>query len=133
MQFYYFWKKLSVHYKSTHLNSELNATDGNLTAITNQQEARPHVCEMPDCSAVSIKIKTNKRCYFYFFFCIFVEITQHITTFAVSLRKIHIFSLSRSHYCEFRLKSTYEANFQNPFNFFHNNNFDFHELHLIFN
>ncbi|XP_031619520.1 uncharacterized protein LOC116338427 isoform X2 [Contarinia nasturtii] len=52
VQFYYFWKKLCVHYKSTHLSSELfNSADGNSINATNQQEARPHVCEMPDCSA----------------------------------------------------------------------------------
>ncbi|XP_055325066.1 uncharacterized protein LOC129579232 isoform X2 [Sitodiplosis mosellana] len=52
VQFYYFWKKLCVHYKSTHLSSELNSTmDGHSPNVINQQESRPHVCEMPDCSA----------------------------------------------------------------------------------
>lgn len=55
VQFYYFWKKLCVHYKSTHLSSEFNSSDANSSNATNQQEARPHVCEMPDCSAVSNK------------------------------------------------------------------------------
>lgn len=28
--------------------------DDNASVSTNQQETRPHVCEMPDCSAVSV-------------------------------------------------------------------------------
>lgn len=55
VQFYYFWKKLCVDYKFTHLSTDQPPpepmADGQ--ANTAQPEARPHVCEMPDCSAVS--------------------------------------------------------------------------------
>jgi hypothetical protein len=78
IQLYYFWKKLCNEYKTTHLplttvptsNNNNNFCDymnnnssGNqMTMILNQQhnnsnhnnELRPHVCEVPDCSAVSI-------------------------------------------------------------------------------
>lgn len=64
VQFYYFWKKLCVDYKFTHLNvdqagQEINSSSTTVTAsvstpiTTTQQEIRPHVCAMPDCSAVS--------------------------------------------------------------------------------
>lgn len=65
VQFYYFWKKLCVDYKCTHLNAEqtvqeINSSSsstatasGTAPIAVTQQEIRPHVCEMPDCSAVS--------------------------------------------------------------------------------
>lgn len=67
VQFYYFWKKLCIDYKESHLNNEQNATDNNNgnSVTTNQQEVRPHVCEMPDCSAVSFVYFFH---FFHFFF-----------------------------------------------------------------
>lgn len=75
VQFYYFWKKLCVDYKCTHLNAdqtvqEMNSSsntasgNGNTPTATTQQDIRPHVCEMPDCSAVSfdfIHFSRNSR------------------------------------------------------------------------
>lgn len=73
VQFYYFWKKLCVDYKCTHLNADQSAQDGgsssiavagtinNAAAPNTQQEIRPHVCEMPDCSAVSVFIPIHLR------------------------------------------------------------------------
>lgn len=55
VQFYYFWKKLNIDYKLSHLNGDQH--DG-ANAVSSQHnvsshiEIRPHVCEMPDCSAV---------------------------------------------------------------------------------
>lgn len=61
MQFYYFWKKLCVDYKCTQLDDEEIVPDEasvqqvtTPTTTTNLQEHRPHVCEMPDCSAVCL-------------------------------------------------------------------------------
>ncbi|EAT40251.1 AAEL007995-PA, partial [Aedes aegypti] len=42
VQLYYFWKKLCVDYKTTHL---LQHGDNSMNDV------RPHVCEVPDCSA----------------------------------------------------------------------------------
>ncbi|XP_059611188.1 uncharacterized protein LOC132258096 isoform X2 [Phlebotomus argentipes] len=70
IQLYYFWKKLCVDYKLTHLQQnnqrrishELNnnaplvyGTDSHHTSSTlshsTHTDIRPHICEMPDCSA----------------------------------------------------------------------------------
>ncbi|XP_055679779.1 uncharacterized protein LOC129787937 isoform X2 [Lutzomyia longipalpis] len=70
IQLYYFWKKLCVDYKLTHLQQnnqrrishELNnnaplvfGTDSHHTpstlSHTSHTDIRPHICEMPDCSA----------------------------------------------------------------------------------
>lgn len=50
VQFYYFWKKLRVDYKASY--SANDNTDG-MQHMHQHVEMRPHVCEMPDCSAVS--------------------------------------------------------------------------------
>ncbi|XP_055850932.1 uncharacterized protein LOC129915428 isoform X2 [Episyrphus balteatus] len=50
IQLYYFWKKLCVDYKMTHLKVETD--DVTQSQFSSQvSEHRPHVCEMPDCSA----------------------------------------------------------------------------------
>lgn len=51
MQLYYFWKKLGVDYKIP--RDIENSTSSNQQQSTIHHEARPYVCEMPDCSAVS--------------------------------------------------------------------------------
>lgn len=75
MQLYYFWKKLSVDYKVTHLggNTDMAIDSGSSTpAVVNaapvhHPEVRAHVCEMPDCSAVSYLR------YCVFVICIFIH------------------------------------------------------------
>jgi hypothetical protein len=82
VQLYYFWKKLCVDYKKTHLNSlasdndTVNGSDdgyssGHQMQYQHQQhnhhhlsigsEPRPHVCEVPDCSAVSRSFCSTER------------------------------------------------------------------------
>lgn len=59
----------------SHLSSEPTKTDFN-NGIPNpiiqqqqqQQEIRPHVCEMPDCSAVSYQFHFTNECFHEFFF-----------------------------------------------------------------
>lgn len=57
VQLYYFWKKLSVDYKVTHVGGHETAAEATspkaTTSGTHAAELRAHVCEMPDCSAVS--------------------------------------------------------------------------------
>lgn len=70
IQLYYFWKKLCNEYKTTHLpqsavpNSYLEfpisnsvPTSANHNNSNHNPETRPHVCEIPDCSAVSLFAK----------------------------------------------------------------------------
>ncbi|XP_017845321.1 serine-rich adhesin for platelets [Drosophila busckii] len=45
VQMYYFWKKLCVDYKVSHLKMEP------VTPITPPVDQKPYVCEIPDCSA----------------------------------------------------------------------------------
>lgn len=74
VQLYYFWKKLCIDYKKTHLyqNNMKSLVDDNYsndsllldcsniitntnhTHLTQNNELRPHVCDVPDCSAVSV-------------------------------------------------------------------------------
>ncbi|XP_075147544.1 uncharacterized protein LOC142221654 isoform X2 [Haematobia irritans] len=46
VQMYYFWKKLCVDYKVTHLKAETPPQTTHQTA-----DPKPYVCEIPDCSA----------------------------------------------------------------------------------
>lgn len=46
VQMYYFWKKLCVDYKVTHLKTETPPQN-------HANDPKPYVCEIPDCSAVS--------------------------------------------------------------------------------
>lgn len=68
VQLYYFWKKLSVDYKVTTINSDTEHIGGSLVQAQSHVEVRPHVCEMPDCSAVRHLIVEYSKYNFYFFY-----------------------------------------------------------------
>jgi len=54
VQMYYFWKKLCVDYKVSHLKMEP------VVVITPAVE-KPYVCEIADCSAVSFSYKMQQQ------------------------------------------------------------------------
>lgn len=63
VQFYYFWKKIRIDPRRTHLNKtnlksiddDANSTITTTTSLSSgQQESRIYVCDRPNCSAVSV-------------------------------------------------------------------------------
>lgn len=81
-----------MDYKVTSINSETEHNGGSLVQAQSHAEVRPHVCEMPDCSAVRHSFPgDSKKCISFYF-----VLSQSFTSKAALHGHIRIHCIGRN-------------------------------------